>query len=78
MKTSLNLEDSLVKAAQKEIQKTGKSLSDTISHWARVGRDHLAKKKRASSPKKLKTVNLGGPSRVDLSSRRDWKDLLDR
>lgn len=75
MKTSLNLDDYLFKAAKKEMQKTGKTLSETISLWARLGLEHLLKQKPQSG-KKLKTVDLGGPAMLDLSSRRDWRDLL--
>jgi len=75
MKTSLNIEDSLFKEAQKEAQKNRKTLSETISYWARIGRDTLRKSKKEGQ-RRLKSVDLGGAARVDLNSRRDWMDKL--
>jgi len=76
MKTSLNIEESLYKAAREEALRTGRPLSEVISRWAAAGRKALLrevkKKKRV-----LKSVNLGGPSQIDLSSRRDWYDSLE-
>ena len=77
MKTSLTIENSLFKAAQKESEKTGKTLSETISYWARVGRENLFKKKKKQAIK-FKSVDLGGPASIDLNSRRDWIDSLER
>lgn len=75
MKTSLNIENALFRAAQREAQRQGKTLSDTITFWARVGYDFLKKGKHARR-KQVKTLDLGGPSRLDLSSRKHWMDLL--
>lgn len=75
MKTSLNIDDRLFKAARREAQKSGKNLSETITAWARIGQQAL--KRRGRGGRKLRTVNLGGPSSIDLSSRRDWMDSLD-
>ena len=36
MKTSLTIEDSLFKAAKKEADRLGKTVSEMISLWARV------------------------------------------
>lgn len=77
MKTSLIIEDSLYQAAQKEAQKTGKTISDTLSHWARIGREALGQRKKNASPAKLHPVDLGGPPSIDLNCRRDWMDALD-
>ena len=74
MKTSLNIEDSLFKAAQQTAQKYGRTLSDVISEWARVGKDTLTHKKTRPP---FHPADLGGPAKVDLSSRRDWMDTLD-
>jgi len=76
MKTSLIIEDSLFKAAKREAEKMGKTISETISLWARVGRETLLKRKKIQTS--LKTVNLGGPAKIDLSSRRDWMDELEK
>ena len=75
MKTSLNLDNYIFKAAQKEAQKTGKTLSETISLWARTGFEHIRQQKTRSH-KTPQAVDLGGPASIDLSSRRDWRDLL--
>ena len=76
MKTSLILEDRLFREARKEAQARGKTISETISHWARVGWETL--KKGQKGRRRLKAVDLGGPALVDLSSRRDWMDTLNR
>ncbi len=75
MKTSLLIEDGLFRAAKKEAQKRKKTLSEIISFWARVGRQMLSKQK--TKFKALKAVDLGGPSSVDINSRRDWMDTLE-
>lgn len=75
MKTSLNLDDNLFRAAQREALKTGKTMSELINHWASFGRKCLIdapKKQKSFSP-----INLGGPTKIDLTSRRDWMDQLD-
>ena len=76
MKTSLTIEDSLFKAAQQESQRKNQTLSQTISYWARVGREALKLKKK-SAPRRFKAVDLGGTARIELSSRRHWMDTLD-
>ena len=76
MKTSLNIEGSLFQAAQKEAQKQGRTLSETISLWARIGRDTLVRKKRLTK-QPFHPADLGGNARIDLASRRDWMDTLD-
>ncbi len=76
MKTSLILEDSLFREAKKEAERERKTLSEVISHWARLGRDVLKRKKAGGRPA-LKSVDLGGPASVDLNSRRDWIDTLE-
>jgi hypothetical protein len=75
MKTSLIIEDSLFKAAKEEADRLGKTVSEMISLWARAGREIMRKPPRRSS--KLKTVDLGGPSRIDLSSRKEWMEELE-
>lgn len=77
MKTSLNIDDRIFHLAQKEALKTRKSLSEIISQWARMGREFLNKQQKAK-PNPFKPINLGGPAAVDLSSRNEWMDLLDK
>lgn len=78
MKTSLNIEDSLFRDAQKEALKERKTISEIISLWAREGKKILqVQKKSRTGRRKLEAINLGDPARVDLTSRRDWMDTLD-
>lgn len=76
MKTSLILEDSLFDDAKREAQRTGKTISQTISEWARAGRDA----KKAEKPKEriVPTLDTGGPARISLDRRSEWMDELDR
>lgn len=79
MKTSLIIDDPLFNAAQKEALKNKTTVSQTLSFWAKVGREVLAQKKwKPASKRILKTVDLGGPALIDLSSRKDWRDILDQ
>lgn len=75
MKTSLVIDDSLFRAAQEEAHRTRKTLSETLSHWARVGWEAL--RKRKSPSRKIKPLNLGGQARINLASRKAWMDELD-
>lgn len=75
MKTSLIIEDELFVAAKKEAAKSGKTLSEVISYWARLGRDSLKAKK--AKPPEFKAVDLGGPASIDLTNRRAWMETLD-
>lgn len=77
MKTSLILEDSLFREAQKEARRCKRTLSEVISDWARAGRETLKRRAKAVRPT-LKSVDLGGPASVDVNCRRDWMDLLER
>lgn len=76
MKTSLNINDHVYKTAQREAQNRNSTISEVISFWAQVGLDFI-KKQRTQKKSVFKPVDLGGPSGVDLNSRRDWMDLLD-
>ena len=76
MKTSLNIDDALFKAAQNAAIRGNISVSQVISRWARTGFTQLNSKKK--KPSSLKTVDLGGSSLIDINSRRNWMDLLDR
>lgn len=75
MKTSLVIEDSIFRAAQQEAQRSNKTLSETISYWARLGWEALRKRKPPS--RKIRPVNLGGKAKINLASRKAWMDELD-
>jgi hypothetical protein len=76
MRTSLNIEDRLMEAAKREAEKNKQTISETITRWARYGYEALRKQKHQKTPR-LRTVDLGGPAKIDLNSRRDWLDQLD-
>lgn len=76
MKTSLIIDDRVFQTARREAERRGKTVSQVISDWARIGLETL-KKAAQSRRKALKSVNLGGAAEIDLSSRRDWMDSLD-
>ncbi len=76
MKTSLVIDDRIFREAQRDSRAKGKTISETISHWARVGWETLRQAKKTNQP--FKAADLGGPAQVDLTSRRDWIDSLDR
>lgn len=74
MKTSLIIEDELFESAKREALKSGKTLSEVISTWARKGRDIM---RRKSPPKnKFKPVDLGSDAQVDLTKRSEWMEDL--
>lgn len=75
MKTSLVLEDELFDSAKKEAQKTGKTISQIIGEWARAGKKMV--KKQKVSFVRFTPVNLGSPSKIDLSNRSHWMDELE-
>lgn len=75
MKTSLNLNDDVFEAAKREALRTGRTISEIVSEWARTGRDAL--KNKARRGKKFQPVDLGGAAQIDLSSRRNWMEALD-
>jgi hypothetical protein len=76
MKTSLQLDDALFQAAVAEARRTGRTISETVSTWARLGQQ--AERAEADIRRPVPSLELGGPATVDLSSRRDWMDALDR
>lgn len=76
MKTSLIIDDRVFQTAKREAERRGQTVSQIISDWARIGLETL-KKATKSRRKALKSVSLGGPAAIDLSSRRDWMDSLD-
>jgi hypothetical protein len=75
MKTSLILDDRLFREAQREARRRGRTISETINDWARLGRD-LANQSLPVKPV-LRPVDLGGPAAVDLARRSEWMDWLD-
>jgi hypothetical protein len=74
MKTSLTIDDAVYRDAQKEARRTGKTLSETISEWARLGR-RLVRQQR-NRQRSLRTVDLGKPL-LNIDSRADWMEALD-
>ena len=76
MKTSLVIDNYLFKEAQKSALQDQKTVSEVLSHWARVGLEMLRQKKNKKKSFSLKTVNLGKPA-VDINSRHEWMDALD-
>ena len=75
MKTSLVLDDHLYQEAQRVAREKGKTLSETISEWARLGRK-VALEQQRKSRGVYQPVDLGEPL-LDIGSRRDWMDMLD-
>ena len=76
MKTSLNIDEAVFKAAKREAIKDNSSVSQIISRWARVGARQMNSRK--IKPSGLKTVDLGKNALIDINSRRNWMDLLDQ
>ena len=75
MKTSLVIDDKVFQEAKKEASKTGKTISEVISLWARVGREEWMKRKRESGSE-FRPVNLG-ELQLDLSNRKNWMEELE-
>ncbi len=74
MKTSLIIDDRVYEDAKKESVTTGKSLSEIISQWTALGRDLWKKQKGKTST--FKPISMG-KQRIDLSSRKEWMEILD-
>lgn len=74
MKTSLNLDDGLYEDAKHEALRSGRSLSETITAWARLGRN--VERSRAKKRPKLAPVDLGRPL-MNIDSRDAVMDSLD-
>ena len=75
MKTSLIIDDLLFKEAKKESNKTGKTISEIISSWAKLGKDAWTQNKHKQR-KDFKPLNLGTPN-FDLLNRKAWMAELD-
>lgn len=75
MKTSLVIDDRVFQDARKEAAAAGKTISEVISDWARLGRVEWLRRKREPSSD-FKAMNLG-EAKVDLSSRRHWMEELE-
>ena len=73
MKTSLNLDDFLLREAKKEAAITGKTVSEIVSFWANRGREFFKKK---SGKKKFKPLSLGKQN-IDLDERKSWMEELE-
>lgn len=76
MKTSLIIDDRVFQAARREAERQGKTVSQLISEWARIGLETLRKVTRLRR-RKLRTVNLGRPAKINLNSRSDWMEELE-
>jgi hypothetical protein len=75
MKTSLNLDDALYDQARRAALESGRSLSETISEWARLGaRVYFERQVRARGT--FQPLSLGDLT-LDLTRRRDWMETLD-
>lgn len=75
MKTSLILDERVFEEAKKESMKSGKSISEVVSHWASLGRDIWLQQKKQKS-KKFKPVDLGS-EKVNITNRKDWMEDLE-
>ena len=75
MKTSLVIDDKVFQEAKKEASQTGKTVSEVISLWARVGREEWMKLKRKRG-NEFRPVNLG-ELQLDLSNRKNWMEELE-
>jgi ABC-type uncharacterized transport system ATPase component len=75
MKTSLIIDNKVFQEAKKEAAESGKTVSEVISLWARVGREAWMKEKREQG-KEFKPVHLG-ELQLDLSNRKNWMEELE-
>ncbi|MBI5139644.1 hypothetical protein HZA26_03495 [Candidatus Nomurabacteria bacterium] len=75
MKTSLLIDDKIFYEAKKQALQIGKTVSEIISLWARVGHEEWMKRKQKKR-KEFKAVNLC-EQRVDLSNRKNWMEELE-
>lgn len=77
MKTSLVIDDRVFEDAKREADKSGKTISEVISKWAQLGREVFKQTSKNQRPKEFKAKDLGAPQ-IDLSSRKDWMEELER
>jgi len=77
LKTSLIIDDRVFEEAKKEADRSGKTISEVISKWAQLGRDAFKQANKNQRPKEFKARDLGAPQ-LDLSSRKDWMEELER
>jgi hypothetical protein len=75
MKTSLVIEDRIFEEAKKEADRTGSTISEVISTWARLGRD-IWKEGEKRKAIQFKAADLG-EALLDISNRKHWMDDLD-
>lgn len=75
MKTSLIIDDVVFEEAKREASKSGRSISEIISHWATLGRE-IWRQKKAIPHKKFKPLDLG-LEKIDLTNRKEWMEDLD-
>jgi hypothetical protein len=76
MKTTLNLDDELLREAKKRAAERGTTLRQVVEEALR---DSLAEPEpdRAGFKLRLKTVRGGGPPRVDVADRDALYDLME-
>lgn len=77
MKTSLVIDDRVFEDAKKEADKSGRTISEVISKWAQLGRETWKQSQKKQRAKEFKAKDLGAPQ-IDLSSRKDWMEELER
>ncbi len=77
MKTSLVIDDRVFEEAKKEADKSGRTISEVISKWAQLGRESWKQSQKSQKTRVFKAKDLGTPQ-VDLSSRKDWMEELER
>lgn len=77
MKTSLVIDDRVFEAAKKEADKSGRTISEIISNWAQMGREAWKQSQKNHKKREFKAKDLGAPQ-IDLSSRKDWMEELER
>lgn len=76
MKTSLMIDDHLVRAAKSEAMKRHTSVSAVLTHWARIGRE-VEVKGRSKKASAFRGLHLGGPAKVDVNRRVHWMEMLE-
>lgn len=77
MKTSLVIDDKIFHEAKKEADETGTTISQVISRWAQAGREALRRAEKDKPARTFRPRKLGNP-KIDLSSRKNWMEELER
>jgi hypothetical protein len=76
MKTTLNLDDELIKAVKKEAAESGRTMTEIIEQSLR---DTLFRPQRSKKPYRLRLPTVKGRLRpgVDITDRKALYDLMD-